>query len=266
MGLQSTLPHKSTHATGGSDPLSAVATSGFYSDLSGKPTLGIAASRGIGISENDVAAGNIHTRYYERDSDAASERRDDHSELGVHQVVLANDTRLKNARTPLNLGNLHLRITGTSNLFNTNNSTEYVFPWNEVFITDDYSSMAPIIPPKATVERNIILGSPGWYYFEARYSSFDITNPSAFMRIRLRMSDFLITGANGGTLMDVVAQGRTGAALSGEASVRGNLTLKISSPTYCVFTVLHDSAPTTGYPVFNNDNGLQPYIYIRRLS
>jgi hypothetical protein len=86
------------------------------------------------------------------------------------------------------------------------------------------------------------------------------------MRIRLRTSDTLITSADAGALRDVVAVGRTGTSFSGEANVRGNLTLKISSPTYCVFTVLHDSAPGTGYPVFNNDNGLQPYIYIRRLS
>jgi hypothetical protein len=109
-------------------------------------------------------------------------------------------------------------------------------------------------------------GAGEWYHFEARYSTWDITNPAAFLRIRLRMSPTLIAGSNGGTLMGVVAQGRTGTANSGEASISGALTLQVSSPTYCVFTILHDSAPSSGYPVFSNDNGLQPYIYIRRLG
>jgi hypothetical protein len=179
--------------------------------------------------------------------------------------VLNADARLSDARKPLNLGSLILRIDGTANLGNTSNSTEYVFPWNDVYFQEDLSSMA-VTPPSPAAERNILLPEAGWYYLEARYTSFDITNPNAFMRIRLRTSDTLITSADAGALRDVVAVGRTGTSLSGEANVRGSLTLKISSPTYCVFTILHDSAPGTGYPVFNNDNGLQPYIYIRRLS
>lgn len=298
MGLQFTLPHKHTHAPDGSDPLHAVATSGRYSDLSGKPPLGTAAEKNIGKGESEVSTGDIHKQFYERNSDAASQP------VGygatIHQVVLANDTRLANPRTPTShshdifgaapgfvpsssgagtkflrgdatwadaapaLGNLHLRIKGTTNLFNTNNSTEYVFPWNEIFSASNTAILSPHMG-----QYNILISPEGageWYYFEARYSSFDITNPNAFMRIRLRMSSSLITGSNGGTLMGVVAQGRTGTGSSGEASISGSLTLQISGPTYCVFTILHDSAQVSGYPVFTNDNGLQPYIYIRRLG
>jgi hypothetical protein len=267
MGLQYTLPHNHTHAPTGSDPL---------------PT-----------------TGNIHQQYYERNSDADSQSIGYGNQ--IHQVVLANDTRLSNARTPSShshgvftnlasgfvpdaplssakflrgdatwqnvppsLGNLHLRITGTTGLFNTNNSTEHVFPWNEIFRSTDPTVLSPSMG-----QFNILISPQGageWYRFEARYSSWDITNPAAFMRIRLRMSTTLIAGANGGTLMGIIAQGRTGTATSGEASISGSLTLQISSPTYCVFTILHDSAAVSGYPVFSNDNGLQPYIYIRRLG
>lgn len=155
---------------------------------------------------------------------------------------------------------------------NTPPSVEFVFPWNKIQINQDSSLFTPD-SLASNIRRNILVNAPsGGAYFEiqARYTSYDLYDSNTFMRIRARTSSSPITDTNGGNLLTVVAQGRTGTTLNGEASITGRAVVNLAGPTYLALTVRHEVA--TGYPVNTNagvsggsQGGLQPYIIIRKL-
>ena len=142
--------------------------------------------------------------------------------------------------------NFFATIDGTSGLFNTNNNTEYVMPWNTLVHNTDTSVIQSPGNNNVLIIPGVTSGAGEWYLFEMRYTSFDITNPDAFMRISIRDSSSPILSPGGGTLRRVLAQGYTGTTVSGEASMQGSCVLNVTAQTYFVFTFLHTLAPTTG--------------------
>ena len=158
-------------------------------------------------------------------------------------------------------------IDGNTGLFNTLNSTEYIVPWNTV----SYQSDSAIIEAD-NVTNNMIIKQAGTYLITARYASYDLTDLTDYLRLRLRgQLNVPITTANGGSLLETLDEGFLTTNENGKASVCGSKILRITQvPYYLVATIWHTggsaSGGTAGYPVFENSNGTLPYMIVQKLS
>lgn len=164
------------------------------------------------------------------------------------------------------LESAQIAITSNSGLFNTNNSTEYIIPFNEM--TDDNS---PSIIPNLT-NKNIQITKAGLYQIDVCYSSYDLLSSSgAFLRISLRSSSSPITSSSGGNLVTRINLGNITTNINGEAFMRGSYVLSHPTDTslYLAATMLHSNASGfggTGYPVSGNLFGNIPLFRVTKLS
>jgi hypothetical protein len=170
-------------------------------------------------------------------------------------------------------------INNNIGLSNTANGPENVIPWNTFrFENANYPSGDPgprMISPVFTnsVATNFLTTQAGLYNVEIRYASYDMTNATNFMRIRLYKANtqlntgsFLFIPQN---LIGTVDQGFIGTTGNGEASKQGSLTFRWFPNEYLAATVMHVGAQginPAGYPVYNNDLGVQPYIIIKKVG
>jgi hypothetical protein len=169
-------------------------------------------------------------------------------------------------------------INNNVGLTNTSNGPENVIVWNSFRVEN--SSNLCIGGPRIIsavigggVASNFLTTQPGLYNVEIRYASYDMTDATDFMRIRLWKND--IQFFTGGlfflpeNLIGTVDQGPIGTTVNGEASKQGSLTFRWNPDEYLAATVMHTGAQgfnLAGYPVYNNDFGTQPYIIIRRIG
>lgn len=170
-------------------------------------------------------------------------------------------------------------INNNIGLGNTSNGPENVIPWNTFrFENANYPSGDPgprMISPvfNNSVVTNFLTTQAGLYNVEIRYASYDMTNATNFMRIRLYKANtqlntgsFLFIPQN---LIGTVDQGFIGTTGNGEASKQGSLTFRWFPNEYLAATVMHVGAQginPAGYPVYNNDLGVQPYIIIKKVG
>ncbi len=158
-------------------------------------------------------------------------------------------------------------IEGTGGLSNTANSTNYIIPWNLIRIQNSSAITGDL------TNDNFLITDPGLYVLEVRYASFDLFSTNGgFMRMQLRSSPTPITTSTGGVLVSQLNPGFITTTGNGEAFRKETVTILNEGPTYYAVTFLHSGATgtggggNTGFPVFNNNLGTQPYIFIRKAS
>jgi hypothetical protein len=164
------------------------------------------------------------------------------------------------------------QINGSSGLFNTYNSTEYIVPWNAV----SYQTNSSVIEADNTLN-NMIIKQTGLYLIDIRYASYDLNTPTtATLRLTLRGQFTIpITTTVGGSLIETIGDGIVGTSLNGYAQKRGTLLLRVNTvPYYIVATFVHTGGTaalinptgTGAYPVFENSTGTEPYFTVIKVS
>jgi hypothetical protein len=152
-------------------------------------------------------------------------------------------------------------------LFNSNNSTEYIVPWTFKNFETDVSVVEGDLTNK-----NIIIKQPGTYLVETRYCSYDLNDPSSHtLRVRLRGDTSTINSAGGGSLLTTIGVGRINTTDGGFAHCQGSKILRVTTvPYYLAVTFFHTGAfggdGNQGFPVFNNNDGLQSYFLVKQIN
>ena len=178
---------------------------------------------------------------------------------------------------------LRFDINLNNGLSNTTNGIENVIRWNRwlynlenviSFNTPLTFYISPVLETgnNTGTHTNFTVTEGGLYNIEIRYASYDMTDPTDFMRLRLYQNNQFIntSNVNLATLIGNIAQGFTDTTGNGESSQRGSISVLLSPQTFYAVTVLHGGANggngNQGYPVFNNNFGTQPYMLITRVS
>jgi hypothetical protein len=167
-----------------------------------------------------------------------------------------------------------MRIFGNVGIDNTLNITDYIVAWNNV----EFQTNADVIQAELT-NKNMIIKETGNYLISARYSSYDLTNQTDSMRIRVRgQFNVPITSTGGGVLIETLQESFIGldstiyaTDINGRATAHGTIVLRITQvPYYLAITMLHRGGAaiggTAGYPVFENSLGSLPYFFVQRLT
>lgn len=193
---------------------------------------------------------------------------------------------------------LNIQFGNNSELFDTNDISNYKIPWNNIeYFNTDYTAISSTIDNSKYITynpttKNLYIKEPGIYNVDLRYSSYNLTDTTDFLRARLRSWDTEILGglAQNSALLDVginqppdgpnrprvlsaFAQGPIGTTFNGEAMCAGFTTFRITTPQYIVADFLHAGAlrttplpqTTTGYPVFDGPFGNQPFMFISKI-
>ena len=161
-----------------------------------------------------------------------------------------------------NLQACRISISGNSGITNTNNSVDFLVPFNNT----SYNTS----PGDFTVSGNKIqIVNPGRYLILGRYSSYDMTDPTDFMRAAPSYSSL---NNDIGTKIEYLDLGYIGTSVNGEASKGGSCTYVSSlGGEYIGLVVLHSGANgggggNQGYPVTDNSIFNQPHLEIIKLS
>jgi len=187
---------------------------------------------------------------------------------------------------------LYLDINTNSELFDSNDSTNYKIPWNRVrWFDSKYTTISSTIDNTKyltynTINKNIYIREPGIYNVDLRFGSFNMIDSNDFLRARLRSSDTPIEGglatnppnppseglSNSLNVLSAFAQGPIGVTQNGEAMCAGFTTLYLPEPIYITADFLHFGAFNTsnglnrGFPVFNNIFGNRPFLFLSKLT
>lgn len=144
-------------------------------------------------------------------------------------------------------------IEGTSGLANTDNSTEFTVKYNSTAYNDSLTDFKVVV-------NGIQVINAGKYLILARYSSYDMTNQTNFLRLGVVVS---------GAKIEYLDQGFTGTGFNGEASKAGSCVLNLQEDDVVKISALHAGANggngNQGYPVFDNSFYNQPYLQIIKL-
>jgi len=173
-----------------------------------------------------------------------------------------------------------MQINGSAGLSNTQNFVDNVILWNSIAYENGANRITSfplvrIINPifSAGVASCFETSQSGLYSIEMRYASYDMINPSNFMRLRLYKRNFIIPPLAEpgllGTVVGTLDQGSIDTFENGLASKQGVLTFIWNTDEFIAPTVYHVGAQgvvSAGFPVINNDFGTQPYIIIRRIG
>lgn len=166
-------------------------------------------------------------------------------------------------------------INSTDGQINYFNGVDYITRWNSSFFPDnDYIDRGNL---PDTNPYNIRIRKTGLYLFEARYTSYDLqdyTSTGDSLRFRLRgQIGNPINSTNAGALLHTFQDGFINNTYNGGAYKQGTYLLRVTSNMlpYFIVTVhyaLGGSATggTSTYPVFDNNNGLEPYINVVRIG
>jgi subtilisin-like proprotein convertase family protein len=187
---------------------------------------------------------------------------------------------------------LYLDINTDSELFDSNDSTNYKIPWNRVrWFDPKYTTISSTIDNTKPVtynpnNKNIYIQEPGIYNVDLRFGSFNMIDSNDFLRARLRSSATPIGGglatappnppsqglSESLNVLSAFAQGPIGVTQNGEAMCAGFTTLYLPEPIYIVADFLHFGAFNTfnglnrGFPVFNNVFGNRPFLFLSKLT
>jgi len=168
---------------------------------------------------------------------------------------------------------LQLKISGTTGLFNTNNTAYYVIPYNSTAVNDDTTVFAPIISGGANVQGVVEILETGRYAFQVRYSTFDLVqnNPTPdvnkFMRLAIA-TDTVPTGF-GWTIQSILTNLIVPTTSPGEATISGTGIIDVTAGTYLKFLLFHNGATgagNTGFPVSNNTLFNEPILWLQKIA
>jgi hypothetical protein len=144
-------------------------------------------------------------------------------------------------------------ISGTSGLANTDNGTEFTVTYNSTAYNESLIDFE-------VVANGIQVITAGKYLILARYSSYDMTDGTDFLRLGVVVS---------GTKIEYLDQGFIGTGFNGEASKAGSCVLNLEEGDLVGILALHGGANggngNQGYPVYDNSFFNQPYLQIIKL-
>ena len=159
-----------------------------------------------------------------------------------------------------NLQSCKININGTSGLSNTNNGVDFLVPFNNTVYN---TSPGDFIVSGSKIQ----IVNSGRYIIYGRYSSYDMTIGTNFLRIITSTSN-LNTGV--GTKIEQLDVGYIGTSFNGEATKQGSHIYVASAGEWIGLVALHSGASggggNQGYPVFDNNFWNQPYLEILKLS
>ena len=161
-------------------------------------------------------------------------------------------------------------INGNFNIGNLSNSTEHIIPWNI-----EEKPFSDIIETQLAND-NFVIKRNGTYHVKARFSCFDMNDASDYLRVRLWQSTSPITNAAAGVFVTTLAWRFAGGGLgsAGEMYAEGETILRLTPEStgivYLAATVLGSggsgSGGTTFYPFFDNSQGTQPFMEVRKIA
>jgi hypothetical protein len=161
-----------------------------------------------------------------------------------------------------NLQTCEINISGTSGISNTNNGSDFLVPFNN---TAYNTSLGDFTVSGSKIQ----IINPGRYLILARYSSYDMTDATNFMRCSPSYSSL---NNDIGTKIEYFDTGYIGTTVNGEASKGGSCTyVSASGGEYIGLVVLHSGANggpglNQGFPVSDNSLFNQPHLVIVKLS
>ena len=152
-------------------------------------------------------------------------------------------------------------IDGTTGLSNTQNGVDFLVPYNSTVWNDSTTDFTP-------TGSKILINTTGKYLVVARYSSYDMTVGTDFMRLAVTTSASAIDLGNKIEYLDIGYIGTTG---NGEATKGGSGVFEFVVGDHVGIVALTTGATggpfgTEGYPVFDNSQYNQPYLEIVKLS
>ena len=161
-----------------------------------------------------------------------------------------------------NLQACKITISGNSGITNTNNSVDFLVPFNNT----EYNTS----PGDFTVSGSKIqIINPGRYLILGRYSSYDMTDATDFMRSAPSYSSL---NNDVGTKIEYFDAGYIGTTINGEASKGGSCTyVSTLGGEYIGLVAFHTGANgglggNQGYPLTDNSFFNQPHLEIIKLS
>jgi hypothetical protein len=162
-----------------------------------------------------------------------------------------------------NLPSCRININGTSGLSNTNNGVTFLVLFNNIVYNTSPSDFI-------VTNSKIQIVNSGRYMIIGRYSSYDMTDNTDFLRVGVLNST---TSSNGdlGTTIEYLDKGFIGTNLNGEASKGGSMIFNASGGEWIGLNALHSGASgggggNQGYPVFDNSLFNQPYLEIIKIG
>jgi len=167
-----------------------------------------------------------------------------------------------------------IKIVGTAGLTNTNNNTDFLVPYNTVIVNDDATIFNPIVTGGFGNQGAIQVLQSGRYEFFARYSSFDLIQPSLptvdgtkFFRITAA-TDVAAPGI--GTKQCILQDLIVATSTNGEANVTGGGFMDLNAGDYFKIVGFHTGATggsgTQGFPVNSNAFFNEPMLWLVKIQ
>ena len=167
-----------------------------------------------------------------------------------------------------------IKIVGTAGLSNTNNSTDFLVPYNTVIVNDDATIFNPVVTGGFGNQGAIQVLQDGRYEFFARYSSFDLVQPSLptvdgtkFFRITAA-TDVAAPGV--GTKQCILQDLIVATSTNGEANVTGGGFMDLNAGDYFKIIGFHTGATggtgTQGFPVSSNAFFNEPMLWLVKIQ
>lgn len=254
-----------TNTTGGTFNVTDVLSGSIYTDTDNY-TSGITKTISHNLNTTNILVQIIDTNTNELIYGSVDNYQTNSVDVTLNQtlsnikVVIVGTSYFEGSN---NLPSCEIRIQGASGLSNTNNGSDFLVLFN----TTTYNSS----PTTFTITNSKVqLLKPGRYTIKGRYSSYDMTDATDFLRVAVISAT---TSSNGdlGTKIEYLDQGFIGTTGSGEASKSGSMVLNAVGNEWIGLVGLHDGASgggggNQGYPVFDNTFFNQPYLEIIRLG
>jgi len=167
-----------------------------------------------------------------------------------------------------------IKITGTAGLTNTNNSTDFLVPYNTVVVNDSTGIFNPIVTGGFGNQGAIQVLQDGRYEFFARYSSFDLLQTglptldgNKFFRITAA-TDTVSGGV--GTKQCILQDLVVATSGNGEANVTGGGFMDLSAGDYFKIIGFHNGATggngSQGFPVSSNAFFNEPMLWLVKIQ
>jgi hypothetical protein len=254
-----------TNTTGGTFNVTDVLSGSIYTDTDNY-TSGITKTISHNLNTTNILVQIIDTNTNELIYGSVDNYQTNSVDVTLNQtlsnikVVIVGTSYFEGSN---NLPSCEIRIQGASGLSNTNNGSDFLVLFN----TTTYNSS----PTTFTITNSKVqLLKPGRYTIKGRYSSYDMTDATDFLRVAVISAT---TSSNGdlGTKIEYLDQGFIGTTGSGEASKAGSMVLNAVGNEWIGLVGLHGGASgggggNQGYPVFDNTFFNQPYLEIIRLG
>ena len=254
-----------TNTTGGTFNVTDVLSGSIYTDTDNY-TSGITKTISHNLNTTNILVQIIDTNTNELIYGSVDNYQTNSVDVTLNQtlsnikVVIVGTSYFEGSN---NLPSCEIRIQGASGLSNTNNGSDFLVLFN----TTTYNSS----PTTFTITNSKVqLLKPGRYMIKGRYSSYDMTDATDFLRVAVISAT---TSSNGdlGTKIEYLDQGFIGTTGSGEASKAGSMVLNAVGNEWIGLVAFHGGASgggggNQGYPVFDNTFFNQPYLEIIRLG